>query len=117
MNHFHFASHAVDPTIAFYETYFGFRQARVLGKTHVLVGDHGFLLAIDEGESAATLPKGSHLGFTLESPEKVHALFRRMAAEGVAITSALVTPSPRASHFYCLDPSGQPLEVGWYDLS
>lgn len=116
MNHFHFASSAVDPTIAFYETYFHFQKCRTLGKTHVLEGSHGFLLAIDESEDSVCLPPGSHLGFRLDTPEAVQAIYRRMYADGVPITTPLATPSPRASHFYCLDPSGHSIEVGYYAL-
>ncbi len=116
MNHFHFSSAAVDPTIAFYESYFGFPKVRTMGKTHVLEGEHGFLLAMDEAEASKPLG-AAHLGFRLNTHEAVRSIYRRMKEEGVAITSELATPSPRASHFYCLDPSGQTIEVGFYDFS
>lgn len=115
MNHFHFPSHRHLETISFYEGYFGFRKLRQLGKAHILVGMHGFLLAIDEKDRADTLPSGIHLGFRYESPEKVQKLFKRMSDDGEKL-SDLLTPSERATHFYCEDPNGNKIEVGWYEI-
>ena len=30
--------------------------------------------------------------------------------------SELLAPSPRALHYYCQDPSGNRIEVGWYQI-
>jgi catechol 2,3-dioxygenase-like lactoylglutathione lyase family enzyme len=116
VNHFHFASARAGETISFYETYFGFRERRTLGKTHVLMNDSRFLLAIDETEACGPALNGAHLGFSLANPEAVKALFHKMARAGVTLSGNLLEPSARATHFYCVDPSGNRVEVGWFDL-
>jgi catechol 2,3-dioxygenase-like lactoylglutathione lyase family enzyme len=117
VNHFHFPSVRVQETIAFYEKYFGFRQARLLGSTHVLKNERNFLLAIDEAEVATPLPRSIHLGFTLSTREDVYELHKRMEEEKTPSLSEFLSPSKKAAHFYCEDPTGHRLEVGWYDFS
>jgi len=111
MNHFHFPSAAVPATIDFYTSHFAFQKVATLGKTHVLRDTKGFLLAIDESEASAPPPKAQHLGFHLDGKQAVLDLFQKLKA---ATKSPLIEPSPRVIHFYCEDPSGNRLEIGWY---
>ncbi len=116
MNHFHFSSASPLPTITFYEKYFGFRKIKMLGKTHVLVSQAKFILAIDESTASDPIPASSHLGFSLPARSEVQSLYEKMREDDQSSTGALLEPSPRALHFYCSDPSGNRLEIGWYDL-
>ena len=111
MNHFHFPSAAVPETIDFYTKHFAFREIATLGKTHVLRDDKGFLLAIDESAEGDPPSKARHLGFHLEGKRAVLELFLRLKP---MVKSPLIEPSPRVIHFYCEDPSGNRLEIGWY---
>lgn len=116
MNHFHFGSSNAASTAWFYEKYFGFCEVKQLGKTRVLKNQSGFILAIDENEAAEPIPRGTHLGFTLGSPDEVQALFIGLQHDEFALTGELQIPSLRAIHFYCFDPSLNRVEVGWYDF-
>ena len=114
MKHFHFPSAEPEKTADFYETFFGFRKLRRLGNTQVLADRANFLLAIDECEACAPPPDSTHLGFCLESREQVPELYARLQAQHEV--TELREPTPKVSHFYCQDPTGNRLEVGWYDL-
>lgn len=114
MNHFHFGSSNAVATVSFYEKYFGFREIKRLGPTHVLRDDNNFILAIDEIAGAEPIPNCAHLGFTLTDPDVVEELHVTMSADQVPLPGELQRPSTRATHFYCQDPSGNRIEVGWY---
>ena len=116
MNHFHFPSAKLSETVDFYEHFFRFKRARVIRKTHILSGENDFILAIDESGTAHTMPKEVHLGFRLKNEDEVKRLFQQMAHSGVPMAGPLLTPSNRATHFYCKDPSGNNIEVGWYEI-
>jgi catechol 2,3-dioxygenase-like lactoylglutathione lyase family enzyme len=115
MNHFHFGSARAAATVSFYEKYFGFRKIKNLGKTHVLKDQRNFILAIDEENEASPIPQSAHLGFTLSDPESVQLLYESLASDEVPLPGPLKKTSPRAVHFYCVDPSNNRVEVGWYD--
>ena len=118
LNHLHFSSPALPETCAFYHRYFGFEvRWRILDKV-VLSDSEGFILAIDpipqsEHDQASHASQLRHLGFYLDTPDEVVALHRRMKDDGVDISQELVERSANCLHFYCVDPSGNPIEVGW----
>ncbi len=112
LNHLHFSSENPEATKNFYESYFGFRPHKTMGKTTVLVNDERFLLAIDEGESDER--HGLHFGFCLEASERVEAIYGEMKENGVVIEKEFTRLSDNACQFYCFDPSGNHVEVGWY---
>lgn len=116
MNHFHFSTPYYNQTIDFYEKHFAFKEIKQLGKTHVLKNARGFFLGVDEGECANLLPQETHLGFTFESQEEVLTLYKTLKESKQCSVGVLQTPSPRATHFYCSDPSGNHLEIGWYQF-
>jgi catechol-2,3-dioxygenase len=119
LNHLHFASRRAEQTRAFYEEYFGFRLSRQLPGTAVLCDGHGFLLAIDDRKDSLpeTLPEGTaqlHIGFCLDTPEQVETLYGDMKARSVPFRGELTRLSANALHFYCQDPTGNQIEVGWF---
>lgn len=114
MNHFHFAAKSVEKTAEFYETYFGFRRVAKLGRTLVLRNNVGFILGVDEAGENSGVQTNSHIGFTLETSEEVETLFVRMDKN--FISTPVRKPSSRATHFYCADPAGNSIEVGWYQF-
>lgn len=121
LNHLHISSPAVPETCSFYHQYFGFDvRWRILDKV-VLADAEGFILAIDpvapppeaSPEQTARPTAVQHIGFYLDTPEEVVALHRRMKSDGVGIPQELVERSANCLHFYCVDPSGNSIEVGW----
>lgn len=113
VNHLHFGSPNVDATRGFYERYFGFRHHSNLRETVVLVGDSHFLLAIDPLVEAAA-PTRLHFGFCVGDSAKVRTLYAKMKDEGVSFSQELKEISENAVNFYCVDPAGNCVEVGWY---
>jgi predicted enzyme related to lactoylglutathione lyase len=116
LNHFHFPSNSTIETINFYSKYFEFNKKAQLGKTHILKNPNGFLLAIDESDTKQTLNQKSHLGFQLNDAEKVRVLYLKMIEDGIPMVRELREPSQNAIHFYCTDPTGYVLEIGWYKI-
>jgi catechol 2,3-dioxygenase-like lactoylglutathione lyase family enzyme len=115
LNHLHLSARQPESTRRFYETYFGFRPHLQLGETVVLVNAEHFLLAIDpRGDSTDASPPPLHFGFCVGRPEEVDALYQAMRQGGVVFTQELRVMSPNARSFYCWDPAGNQVEVGWY---
>jgi catechol 2,3-dioxygenase-like lactoylglutathione lyase family enzyme len=114
LNHIHFATGDITKTREFYETYFGFREHFRLHKTLVLTNDHHFLLALDDTNTQSATAPSFHFGFCVESADAVRDLYERMKLSGVAFVQEFKTLSPNAVSFYCLDPHGNQVEVGWY---
>jgi len=120
LNHFHFSSNTVPKTCEFYRRYFGFEvRWQILDKV-VLGNRDGFILAIDPipisspaPDRTSLAPPLQHLGFYLDDVEEVVALHRRMKDDGVSIQQELTERSENCRHFYCVDPSGNSIEVGW----
>jgi extradiol dioxygenase family protein len=112
VNHLHFEAPDVEATRRFYETYFAFQPHLRLRDTVVLTNDRRFFLAIDPGN-----PSGEerlHFGFCLSTAEEVHRLHERMLADRIPLAQALKAHSENAVSFYCFDPAGNRIEVGWY---
>jgi catechol-2,3-dioxygenase len=114
-NHLHFASDKVVATRKFYEAYFGFRFHSNIRTTTVLVNESHFFLAIDpvEGE----LPPSEnrlHFGFCLTDADSVEHLYRQMESNRVPFAQQYEQISENAVSFYCYDPAGNCVEVGWY---
>jgi len=114
LNHIHFRAENPALTRAFYEKYFGFEFLRDLRGTIVLRNPGRFLLAIDPASEAAPATAGFHFGFCLETRDEVTHLYRQMRDEKVDFSQDLRVLGPGAVSFYCFDPAGNRVEVGWY---
>jgi catechol 2,3-dioxygenase-like lactoylglutathione lyase family enzyme len=98
----------------FYETYFGFgaRPARRYdGDVLMLYDADGFSLALGPAEGPIQLPSFLHFGVHAASPEDVHALRARLAADGVPIVEEW--DEPEYVSVKCSDPDGYVVECGW----
>jgi catechol 2,3-dioxygenase-like lactoylglutathione lyase family enzyme len=113
-NHLHFATSRLEATRDFYTGYFGFEPFTKLRDTVVLKGKAHFLLAMDPACEATEPNARLHFGFCVETADEVDALYGRMLADGIAFAQPLKAISPHARNFYCYDPSGNCVEVGWY---
>ena len=119
MNHFHFGTDRVVETSQFYEKYFGFSKILELGSTLVLRNAKDFILAIDPLERGASNPcenSALHLGFVLKDRSEVNRVFDLMRDEKLGSLGSLLSPTPKVLHFYCNDPAGNRLEIGWYSF-
>lgn len=114
LNHVHFASGDVGATRAFYERFFGFKLHARLRDTTVLVNDDHFLLAIDAAPERAGVEPPAHFGFCVATRDEVEAAYAAMREAGVAFAQELRVLSENAVSFYCEDPAGNRVEVGWY---
>jgi catechol 2,3-dioxygenase-like lactoylglutathione lyase family enzyme len=95
---------------AFYGAHFGLTE-RVHDDEHLLIlGDaHGSLLAISDGEPAASgLPRTNHFGFRLPDAEAVHAARERFRAAGVEESEFQPSGPTRVQ---VLDPDGYRVEL------
>lgn len=119
-NHLHFSSERVGDTQEFYESYFGFRLHSKIRDTTVLTNEHSFLLAIDPIKGGPVKDGGTkaagnlHFGFCLDDADSVENLYRKMEADHVAFAQVYRKISENAVSFYCYDPAGNCVEVGWY---
>ena len=116
LRHLHFGAQDVKQTQAFYETYFGFQEHLNLGDTVVLKDADQFVLAIDALEKVPPASPTLHFGFLLRSAKAVESLYEKMHRAGVSVVQPLKKISDKAIQFYCLDPSGNKVEVGWYQM-
>ena len=98
----------------FYETYFGFDarpSRRYDGDVLMLYDAAGFSLALGPTDEEIRLPGFLHFGKRLESPEAVHALRKRLAADGVPIVEEW--DEPAYVSVKCRDPDGYVVEASW----
>jgi catechol 2,3-dioxygenase-like lactoylglutathione lyase family enzyme len=98
----------------FYETYFGFgaRPARQYDDEVLMLYDAaGFSLALGPTVEPIVLPRFLHFGIRLPSPEAVHALRARLAADGVPIVEEW--SEPEYVSVKCSDPDGYVVEASW----
>lgn len=98
----------------FYEGYFGFDPARARycdDEVLMLRDADGFTLALKPGPEAEPLPAFFHMGFRVESPQRVTEMLEVMRAAGNPIVEQNIEPAYVS--FKCLDPDGYRVEVSW----
>jgi catechol 2,3-dioxygenase-like lactoylglutathione lyase family enzyme len=98
----------------FYQEHFEFRPAFEADGGCFVRNDDGFLLALIPTGAHQPLPDGFHIGFRIDSPERVAALRDRLVAGGVRV-SQLDDYRPTEPHltFRCWDPDGTEVEIFW----
>ena len=114
MKHLALAVSDQDRSRHFYETYFGFdaEPARQYdGGVLMLYNADGFSLALGPTEEPIAFPTFLHFGIHLASPEEVHALRSRLAADGVPIAEEW--DEPEYVSVKCRDPDGYVVEAAW----
>ena len=113
LNHIHLTSSEPQKTSEFYQKYFGFKRVRQIQKTTVMTNADQFILAFDGVEISQAVRKPCHIGFTLTEKGEVELLYQRMQRDGIS-AGDLQSPNDNVIHFYCEDPCGNSIEVGWY---
>ena len=98
----------------FYQQHFGFRPAFEADGGFFVRNDEGFLLALIPMPAHPPLPDGFHIGFALDSPERVAGVRDALDAAGVRV-GPLEDYRPGEAHitFRCWDPDGTEVEVFW----
>ena len=103
VNHLHLMVPDVPAATTFFEKYFELRKASGNSGLTVLLDDGGFVL------TSRTYPENFHVGFFLDSENKVDAVHGRMAADGIDVEAPQRT---HAYSFYVKAPGGFLVEVG-----
>ena len=103
----------------FFVQYFAFTliHAPAGGGMAVLRGEGGFILNIMRRRpDDADFPYPFHVGFLFETPEPVHAMRDRLAADGVRCgeVEEMTRGGVASTTFYCFPPGGPMVEVSCY---
>lgn len=111
LNHLNLTVTDVPAAVDFLEKYFGLKKLGGNAGLMVLQDDGGFVLTLmKKGRNDAfKYPENFHIGFFMESEEKVNELNRRLNEDGI------YAPPPERLHawtFYVLAPGGFTIEVG-----
>ncbi|NCN42452.1 VOC family protein [bacterium] len=114
MNHIHLGTTNLERSIHFYESFFGFKKKFDHGDGVFLEDAQGFLLALDPVEKAPEFPSWFHLGFCLDSKEKVKAIYDKMEESGVNFIRPFKIYGDGAAAFLVSDPDGYQIEVSWH---
>jgi catechol-2,3-dioxygenase len=117
LNHLNLSVSNVPELTRFFQAGFNFRVAeqRGTGKFAVLLGEDGFVLILmhDKNVTSTTYPALFHVGFLLDSQQKVHDHHTRI------IDAGFDAPNPEIINrggdktfgFYCHAPGGVLVEV------
>lgn len=99
---------------SFYREYFGFRPAFEADGGYFIRNDDGFLLALMPTATHQPLPEGFHIGFRIDTSERVTTMRDRLFADGVRVTDLDdCRPTEAYVTFRCWDPDGTEVEVFW----
>jgi catechol 2,3-dioxygenase-like lactoylglutathione lyase family enzyme len=113
LNHINLQVSDVDAARAFFEGFFGLRcRYQRQKQIAIFENDTDFEFAVSNlfSSSPPAYPSDFHLGFVLEHPSDVRAVYDRLKAAGVAMKLDLGVQGP-ALVFQCLGPDNIPVEV------
>jgi catechol 2,3-dioxygenase-like lactoylglutathione lyase family enzyme len=98
----------------FYQQHFGFRPAFEADGGYFIRNDEGFLLALIPAPHHQPLPNGFHVGFGIDSPERVGELHHELFEASVRV-GPLEDHRPAEAYvtFRCWDPDGTEVEIFW----
>jgi predicted enzyme related to lactoylglutathione lyase len=113
LNHLNLVVTNVTEAVAFFETYFGFTCTLVKGEDviAVLKGDDDFTLVIMTAKENIHYPKSFHLGFMMDTIEKVDELYKKLKMGNVSVD---VPREIRDSYGFYFHFDGIMIEVGYY---
>jgi catechol 2,3-dioxygenase-like lactoylglutathione lyase family enzyme len=117
LNHINLAVSNVSELSHFFKTGFGFHVVaqRGLGKFVVLRGEDGFILTLthDKNVTSATYPTPFHVGFQVDSEDKVHHHHNRILDAGFDAPNPAILNrgGDKTFGFYCHAPGGVMVEI------
>jgi catechol 2,3-dioxygenase-like lactoylglutathione lyase family enzyme len=114
LNHLNLRVHDPSACRDFYQRHFGFRPAFEAEGGYFIRNDDGFLLALIPAPVHHPLPDGFHIGFGVDTPERVAGLRDELDAADVRV-SQLADGRPTEAYvtFRCWDPDDTEIEVFW----
>jgi catechol 2,3-dioxygenase-like lactoylglutathione lyase family enzyme len=112
LNHIDIPVRDVAANVAFLERYFELRrQSHKASPALTILSDgQGFVLVLQRREAPAeAYPDGFHIGFLLDSPDSVRALWQRARSDGAEVSD--VIENGRGTIIYFTAPDGYRVEV------
>lgn len=111
LNHFHVQVTDMPLARKFYEGHFEFREDLVCHEDEVFLRNkEDFVLGLERVDKMDPLPTWMHIGFGCRTEEEIRAKFQEVQDSGAKIVREL-TDYGDSMAFYCLDPSGNKIEV------
>lgn len=114
LNHIHLGTTNMPASRKFYENYFGFYKKFDHDDGIFLENKEGFLLAIDPVSEVPELPSWYHLGFCLDSEDKVFKIYEQMKSNKEAIARDMLSSKNEFASFFVRDPDGNKIEISWH---
>lgn len=111
LNHLNLTVTDVPTACGFLERYFGFRKTGGNAGLAVLLDDGGFVLTLMKAGKTTDVqyPGNFHIGFFVESEDRVNALHARLKEDGYEV----LTPERHHAYgFYVEVPGGITVEIG-----
>jgi hypothetical protein len=99
----------------FYESLFGFRKKFDHPPGVFLENQAGFLIAIDPVSELPKLPEWYHLGFCLDTEQKVLGMYEKCKLLKVEIARDLLHVEKQYASFYIFDPDKNKIEISWHN--
>lgn len=96
----------------FYQRHFGFEPAFEAEGGYFLRNERGFLLALLPAPAHQPLPDGFHVGFGVDSADRVMELHTALS-DGRTTPVEDLRPAEDYVTFRCWDPNGTEVEVFW----
>jgi catechol 2,3-dioxygenase-like lactoylglutathione lyase family enzyme len=117
LNHIDLQVSDTDAAVRFFETFFGLqcafrRRVGEKGQIAFLKDDGGFEFGVSNLHDSPppVYPPDFHIGFVLDSVDKVRAIYEQVKKAGVRMKFDLQEAGPNLA-FQCLGPDGIPVEV------
>jgi catechol 2,3-dioxygenase-like lactoylglutathione lyase family enzyme len=111
LNHLNLTVTDVLAACAFLEKYYGLRRMGGNAGMSFMTDDDGFILSIMKAgkDTKIAYPGNFHIGFFIDSEEKVDEIHRRLREDGYEVT----TPERHHGYtFYAQAPGGFTVELG-----
>lgn len=116
LNHVHIGTKDIAKSVRFYSELFNFKKKFDHGNGVFLESkDSNFLLAIDPVDEVPNLPSWFHLGFCLDSENKVLKLYEESKKLDVKIARDMMKKDGEFASFFILDPDGYKIEISWHN--
>ena len=111
LNHIDLLVSDVQRTTAFFRERFGMTLLSNPNSPAIaIMGDGaGFVLVLQRAEAGASYPKGFHVGFLVDSDQRVRELQAQARASGAEVSDVVV--DGRGTHSYFTAPDGYHVEV------
>lgn len=115
LNHVHLGTKDIKKSVEFYSRLFNFKKKFDHGAGVFLENSAGFLIAIDPVQELPQWPSWYHLGFCLDTEEKVHDLYHKCKEWNVQIARDMLHEKDQFASFFIMDPDQNKIEISWHN--